>query len=119
MALSAAERLETILPVRGEIYGRQRRSAAFNDTGAFSLVGARKGYSDSHAQDKDYLIYERLDPDSQEIRLLKIHPGASADGIETSLVTALLVEAQSYEAISYVWESYKERASMVVDGQSV
>jgi hypothetical protein len=60
-----------------------------------------------------------LDRASQEIRLLKIHRGALEDTLETSIVTVSLLNAPPYEALSYVWGSSEERASMVVDGRTV
>jgi hypothetical protein len=51
-----------------------------------------------------------------EIRLLKIHPGRSEDPIETSLITVDLLQAPSYEAISYVWGTRDNQPTISVDG---
>jgi hypothetical protein len=56
---------------------------------------------------------------SGQIRLLNIHPGNPEDIIMTNLVTVDLLKAPPFEALSYVWGTYHERASLQIDGHAV
>ena len=58
-----------------------------------------------------------IDETQGDIRLLKLHPGNPGDTISTSLVTSHLSNGPFFEAISYVWGNYSDRAQILVDGQ--
>jgi hypothetical protein len=54
-----------------------------------------------------------------QIRLLEVHSGKPEDIVLTSLMTVELLKAPAFEALSYVWGNYQERASIKIDGQAV
>lgn len=55
----------------------------------------------------------------EEIRLLIVHPGSPEDIVITSLVTVNLANCPPYEALSYVWGDYQQRASVKIDGYPI
>lgn len=65
-------------------------------------------------------IYTPLDPTTQEIRLITLHPNASLTApVILTLSTASLATKPKYEAISYVWGDPTITAPISIDGVSV
>jgi len=62
-------------------------------------------------------MYNTIDPDKHEIRLLSLSPGARADNIYGELLTKSLDESPCYEALSYVWGDEKNTRSIFLDGR--
>ncbi|KAI9772213.1 MAG: hypothetical protein M1840_000962 [Geoglossum simile] len=66
------------------------------------------------------LIYQPLDQDRSEIRLLKLEPGAQDAEIHCRLVHASLKDKPRYEALSYTWGDVKNnRRDIWVHGHAV
>jgi hypothetical protein len=63
-------------------------------------------------------MYSHLDVCRKEIRLLKIHPGAPEDPVETSLITVDLADLPHYEALSYVWGGVAGPFIVLVNGRT-
>ncbi|KAI0020218.1 heterokaryon incompatibility protein-domain-containing protein [Xylariomycetidae sp. FL0641] len=65
--------------------------------------------------------YKPLNPQKQEIRLLKLRPGGGDDPIEGTLVHTVLNQprTRSYETISYCWGDASKRAIILLDGYQV
>ncbi len=65
-------------------------------------------------------LYKSLNPAQQEIRLLRIEPGASADSLEAlkcELVTESLLQLKEpYYAVSYVWGDPADTEPIHVNG---
>ncbi|KAL9627712.1 MAG: hypothetical protein Q9204_006381 [Flavoplaca sp. TL-2023a] len=67
---------------------------------------------------KDRLVYQPLDQDLREIRILTILPGARSAPIECTLENAPLFDVDEYEALSYTWGDPKSTTEIFVNGRS-
>jgi hypothetical protein len=61
-------------------------------------------------------IYHALDCSKNEIRILKLSPGARDDPIECELIHTALDIALSYRAISYTWGGSSGKQSIILNG---
>jgi hypothetical protein len=77
-------------------------------------------YSFKTIHAKELYQYQPLDPQSNEIRLLKIHPAQKTfrygDLIESSLITTSLDTRPSYQALSYTWGMQPNVEDILLDG---
>ncbi|KAK3698212.1 hypothetical protein LTR37_017037 [Vermiconidia calcicola] len=65
------------------------------------------------------ILYEPLEPEKKDIRLLKVHPKQSPkDALEASMYTMPLKHA-SFAAISYVWGDSRRQKMMILNGHAV
>ncbi|KAL9107735.1 MAG: hypothetical protein Q9187_008387, partial [Circinaria calcarea] len=70
------------------------------------------------ASSKDQLVYQPLDQELREIRILTILPGAYKSPIECTLENAPLFDVDEYEALSYTWGDPKITTEIFVNGRS-
>jgi len=65
-------------------------------------------------------LYQRLDEDKKEIRLIQIHPAnGENDKIECTLFRAVLSNDLAFTALSYVWGDATQSEEIVVNGVKV
>lgn len=64
-------------------------------------------------------IYQRLNVELRQIRLLTIQPGEFNDELQCFLNVASLSDTCSYETISYTWGDVRHRSSFVVNGDII
>lgn len=65
-------------------------------------------------------MYEQLEPEQRQIRILRVLPGDHGDPIRCTLRAAYLGDDPDYEALSYTWGDLNgSRSSISVDGQVV
>jgi hypothetical protein len=114
MALLVAEGVEYFVWILGEIYCGQPRGPSFKVLGEFLVP--REKLTNSHVKGGSF-VYSPLGND--QIRLLRITPGNPEDVVSTSLATVSLLDAPPFEALSYVWGDYNDRASLMIDGYAV
>ncbi len=64
------------------------------------------------------MLYQPLDQDLREIRVLTILPGDYKAPIECTLEKVPLFEADEYEALSYTWGDPKITTEIFINGNS-
>lgn len=70
------------------------------------------------ASSKNQLMYQPLDQDLREIRILTILPGAHKSPIECTLENNPLFDVGEYKALSYTWGDPKITTEIIVNGRS-
>jgi hypothetical protein len=71
-----------------------------------------------HSLESRKYRYQAL-PDSQAIRLLRLHPGQPDDPLRGDLVFANLKDTPTYKAISYAWGKLTRCAVITCNGHSL